>query len=377
MRVLALEPFYGGSHKAFLDGWSQLSRHQWTILGLPASKWKWRMRHSAIHFVEQVNKQLHEGTEFDLLICSDMLNLAEFLGMADQRIRNLPTLIYFHENQLTYPVRFEKERDYQFGLTNLTSCLAADEVWFNSEFHRQTFLEAVPAFLRRMPDFRPLHAAETIRGKSAIHYPGIDSFPPPKDRKDGPIRILWSARWEHDKNPEDFFEALKYLKEIEAPFRLSVIGQQFDETPEIFEWAREFFSDEIDHFGFLNNREDFIAALSNADLIVSTADHEFFGISVIEAIAAGAYPVLPRRLAYPEIITAIDSEQSDQYFYEGNAKNLGEKLSQLTLAVQEGALENDRTVRSQKTANLFSWQSLAQKSDRELESLCLRSSDSN
>jgi len=370
MRVLALEPFYGGSHKAFLDGWSQRSRHRWTIMGLPASKWKWRMRHSAIHFSDLVNKQLKEGAGFDLLFCSDMLNLAEFLGIVDHRIRSLPSLIYFHENQLTYPVRFEKERDYQFGLTNLTSCLAADEVWFNSEFHRRSFLDAAPSFLRRMPDFRPLHTIDTIRRKSAIHYPGIENFTPPDDRKDEVIRILWSARWEHDKNPEDFFEAIKQLKEIDLPFRLSVIGQQFEETPEIFAWARDFFKDEIDHFGFLETHEEFISVLSNSDLVISTADHEFFGISVVEAIAAGAFPLLPDRLAYPEIMTAIDPEQSEQYFYDGSLKDLSNRLKSIVAEMRDRSLRNDRSERSRRVLKRFSWNSSVEIFDQALDSLC-------
>ncbi|UCC45787.1 MAG: DUF3524 domain-containing protein, partial [Candidatus Zixiibacteriota bacterium] len=45
MQILAVDPYYGGSHKAFLEGWSEVSRHQWRILSLPARKWKWRMRH--------------------------------------------------------------------------------------------------------------------------------------------------------------------------------------------------------------------------------------------------------------------------------------------------------------------------------------------
>ena len=57
MKVLALEPYYGGSHKAFLDGWRAHSRHEWTILGLPAYKWKWRMRHAALTFAEQVRER--------------------------------------------------------------------------------------------------------------------------------------------------------------------------------------------------------------------------------------------------------------------------------------------------------------------------------
>jgi hypothetical protein len=34
MNVFALEPFYGRSHRAFLDGWVAYSRHDWTVSGL-------------------------------------------------------------------------------------------------------------------------------------------------------------------------------------------------------------------------------------------------------------------------------------------------------------------------------------------------------
>ena len=32
MNILVLEPYYGGSHKAFLDGWSKHSHNQMTLL---------------------------------------------------------------------------------------------------------------------------------------------------------------------------------------------------------------------------------------------------------------------------------------------------------------------------------------------------------
>ena len=92
MHILALEPYYGGSHQAFLDGWSAHSRHQWTTLGLPAYKWKWRMRHSAATFAARVAERLEWGEVFDLLFCSDMLNLAEFRGLAPVQVRNLPSV---------------------------------------------------------------------------------------------------------------------------------------------------------------------------------------------------------------------------------------------------------------------------------------------
>ena len=127
MRVLALEPYYGGSHRRFIDGWIARSQHQWDLHTLPARKWKWRMRHSAVTFGAHV-EQAAAGGAWDAVWCSDMLNLAEFRALVPEVVCRLPAIVYFHENQLTYPVRFAKERDYQFGMTNITSALAARQV---------------------------------------------------------------------------------------------------------------------------------------------------------------------------------------------------------------------------------------------------------
>ena len=155
MKALALEPYYGGSHRAFLDDWSAHSRHDWTILGLPPFKWKWRMRHSAYTLAEQVRERIDAGEHWDALFCSDMLDLAAFYGLAPAGLRQIPSVAYFHENQLTYPVQHESERDYHFGYTNMTTALAATRVWFNSAFNRDSFLDALPAFLADVEDSDP------------------------------------------------------------------------------------------------------------------------------------------------------------------------------------------------------------------------------
>lgn len=364
MNVLALEGYYGGSHKAFLDGWIAAGRHRWHLLTLPPYKWKWRMRHSALTFARQIRDDLQQGRTCDLLFCSDMVNLAELRGLLGADAPRVPCVVYFHENQLTYPVRVESERDYQFAMTNLTTALAADAVWFNSAFHQLEFLSALDAFLRRMPDHQPFDAVEAVRAKSLVREPGIQRIPAVIAKGPGTARILWSARWEHDKNPEDFFAALKILREQNVPFRLSVIGEQFRDAPPVFAWAREFFADRIDRWGFQATRQEYITALQEADIAVSTANHEFFGIGMVEAAAAGALPLVPNRLSYPEIFGAEPA-----FLYDGTVKTLAERLRRLCELKKRGNLWQGDTGRGLRLVEKFYWDRAARRLDAALEAM--------
>lgn len=367
MKILALEAYYGGSHQAFLDGWSGRSGHEWTVLTLPAYKWKWRMRHSAVTLAEQVAELVEQGGQWDVLFASDMLNLAEFLGLAPESVRKLPRVVYFHENQLTYPVQFEDERDYQFVMTNLTTALAADALWFNSAYHRDAFLDGLPGFLKKMPDHQPFEAVHRLYDKARICPPGIEPLPPRRDRAEGPVRILWAARWEHDKNPETFFDALKAVKKQGVDFRLSAIGEQFRDYPTVFNWGRYYFDEQIDRWGYQETRAEYEQALIEADVFVSSAVHEFFGISAVEAMAAGAFPLLPDRLSYPEIMQAGQGADVADYFYDGSVEHLTERLIELAQRVEKGRLWPDDPDRVRRMMEPYHWDNLAPKLDEAIE----------
>ena len=331
-RILALNPWHGGSHKAFLDGWIEHSRHAFTVLPLPPFKWKWRMRHSSITLAEKLHTDFDSQAlaEFDTLFCTDMLNLAEFRGLCPIEIRRLPTIVYFHENQLTYPVREARERDLHFAYTNLTTALAADAVWFNSAYHRDEFLDALNVFLKRMPDYQHTDSIEAINNKSAIHYPGIsddcfiqrDSTAAPDT---GPLRILWVSRWEHDKQPELFFDALRLLRQRGVEFRVSVLGESFGTVPPCFEQARTDFALQIDHWGYAESRTEYLSILRSSDVVISTAAHEFFGIAILEAVAAGCHPLVPNALAYPETLGTTPNA-----FHDGTTADLTAQLAALS-----------------------------------------------
>ena len=352
MRILALNPYHAGSHAAFLEGWVKQSRHSFEVLTLPGHHWKWRMRHAGATFADELRaKPPAVGNEnsggSDAVWCTSMLDLALFYGLCGERFRSLPAMVYFHENQLTYPTQGNdsdgggRGRDQHFAITHLTSALAAIRrggvVGWNSAYQRDSFLTAARQLLKKMPGRELDHLPELIAGASRVLSPGVGlgvGKPPPGTEVtshdaghpdgDQPLHVLWVGRWEHDKDPDAFFAALKKLKKRGVRFRLSVLGESFEQVPDCFATARKRFADEIVRWGYQDLRRDYEAALREADVVVSTARHEFFGIAVVEAVAAGCFPVLPHRLAYPEVFG-----EDTRFYYDGTPEGLAARLMEM------------------------------------------------
>ena len=312
MNVLALEPWYGGSHGAFLDGLVQHSAHDLCLVTMANRYWKWRMQGGAVTLAAKTQECLDTGFVPDVLFATSMVNLPAYLALVRDRLATTPVVLYFHENQLTYPMRPPgaggegEERDLTYAYINYLSALAADRVVFNSAFHRDEFFEALPELLRRFPDYTHLRTAQRVRAKSEVLHlgldlAGLDAFAAPR-RDDGPPVILWNQRWEHDKNPEAFFRVMNRLDDAGCAFRLILAGERFEEQPPAFETAFGRYADRILHYGYAEDLEEYAGLLHRADLVVSTSNHEFFGVAIMEAIRCGCHPLLPNRLTYPELI---------------------------------------------------------------------------
>ena len=80
--VLALNPYAAGSHRAFFDGWCARSRHDWTVVELPGWNWKWRMRTASVELADRARALWADGTRWDGVLCTDMMNAAEWRGLA-------------------------------------------------------------------------------------------------------------------------------------------------------------------------------------------------------------------------------------------------------------------------------------------------------
>ncbi|EPQ05101.1 Glycosyltransferase-like domain-containing protein 1, partial [Myotis brandtii] len=166
MSILLIEAFYGGSHKQLVD-LLQEELEDCVLYTLPAKKWHWRARTSALYFSQHIPVSEHYRT----LFASSVLNLTELAALRPD-LGKLKKILYFHENQLVYPVKKCQERDFQYGYNQILSCLVADVVVFNSLFNMESFLTSIGKFMKLIPDHRPKDLENIIRPKcQVIYYP--------------------------------------------------------------------------------------------------------------------------------------------------------------------------------------------------------------
>ncbi len=267
------------------------------------------MRGGAVTLARQYMQQ---PGDFDLILASDMMDLGTFLALTRARTAKIPCALYMHENQVSYPHSPGRGNNAanqatQYALINFTSALAADAIWCNSEHNRGSFIDGLPGVLQNFPDYPEVDAVQTLASKSSVLPLGLEleelERHRPADRGDIPRPlILWNHRWEYDKNPAAFFDALRTLAREEIPFSLALLGEPPAQIPKEFLAAREALGERILHFGYAESRSDYLRWLWEADLLPVTSLHDFFGISVAEAIYCNTEPLLPRRLAYPELL---------------------------------------------------------------------------
>lgn len=384
--ILFLESFYGGSHRAFADGLAAHSAHKLSVRRLPDRNWKWRMHGAALSFAEEIEADYSAGRFWDLIVATSLLDLSDLRSRLSRTMEVPPLLLYVHETQFDYPVSPGEVRDAQYGFRNLVSILASDRTLFNSATHRRRFFREAHRFISRLPKPVPSRLVDEARSRSAVLYPGIEytgaaeapekneaaekkaaprkNAAPRKSAADGgePPLILWNHRWEHDKDPESFFEALFDLDRRELSWSVAVAGERYTEAPVIFSTAQSRLAHRIVHFGYCEDRGEYEALLQRADIVVSTARQENFGIAVVEAILAGAIPLLPDRLSYPELLPA---ESRETLLYR-DSRELREKLEEV---IKRPEIYGAAAEKARVALLRYRWEEHAPRFDRLMERL--------
>jgi len=303
LNILAVEPFFSGSHKAYLEGLRDHSSHNVIPVTLNYKRWKWRMHGDSVKLAEMTS---NVEENIDLLLVSSMTNLPAFLALTNPRFAYTPKVMMMHENQLTQPLPEGEDRDLTYGYINYLSMLSADVLLFTTQFHMDDLLSELPNFLEHFPDDKHYNTIDQIRRKSRVMYPGLnlkvfDDQPDIRSNNDRPV-IVWNQRWQFDRNPGMFFKVLNRLNDIDLEFDLILAGDTKHQKPEEFEKAWRRFGDQITHFGYVENVENYSRLLHSGDIVVSTATHEFFCVAIMEAIYCGCHPLVPNKLHYPELI---------------------------------------------------------------------------
>ena len=397
MRVLLISPYHGGSHASWADGLQQHSNNEVELLTLPDRFWKWRMHGGGATLARRF---LRSARRPDLILATDMLDLTTFLALTRSVTGDLPTVLYMHENQLTYPLpadpdsgpmrRQKGERDHHYAFINYSSMLAADHVAFNSSFHHDAWFEELPRFLRHFPEHNELGSLDTLRAKSSVLPIGVDcggpesptpipgqsprsddrlQVPAPATSPASPTRervpqtplLIWNQRWEYDKNPAQLLRALRQVAERGVTFRLAICGQVFGELPREFAEIEETFGDQLVHFGFAE-APVYRRLLEEAAVTVSTAAHEFFGIGVLEAMARRTFAVLPNRLSYPELLSGSEvSKPTRRACLYASHEELVEKL---VWSLQNTEQARCMAAELARNARRFDWTTVAPLYDR-------------
>lgn len=325
MRILLLSAYHAESHRYWANGVIEsFPEHHFTLLTLPARYFSWRVRGNSLSWALE-HRELLEA-DYDLLICTSMTDLSALRGLVPA-LAQLQTVVYFHENQFAYPSTSKQQGLVEAQLTSIYTAMCADTVAFNSEWNRASFLAGAAKLLKKMPDHCPhTKAIAEIKTKSTLLPVPLKALSQaPKPRANQRLQLLWNHRWEYDKGPEILLATLQACEDQKLVLDWHIVGQQFRQQPKAFSEIKLLLdasdSQQCLNWGYIESVSEYSSLLNTADIVLSTALHDFQGLAILEATQAGCLPVLPNRLCYHEWFGAefLVSSTPDDPTAEGRA----------------------------------------------------------
>jgi glycosyltransferase involved in cell wall biosynthesis len=290
--IWLLSAYHADSHAAWANRlMERFDGFEWRLFTLPGRHFRWRIRGNPLSWLESLPRETPQ-----LLLATSMVDLATLKGL-QPRLADVPSVYYFHENQFAYPRSDRQHSSVDPQMVQLYGALAAGRIAFNSAYNRDSFLRGVEELLHRLPDAVPKGLARQLENKAVVCP--VPLSPPRSGGDRDPGLILWNHRWEYDKDPDLFASAMLELARGGCEFRLALLGPRPTPAPNALVRLRRELPERILVDGRVD-AQDYGRWLNRAGIVVSTARHEFQGLAVMEAAAAGALPLVPDALCYPE-----------------------------------------------------------------------------
>jgi len=315
--IWLLSAYRSDSHAAWAD-WllDTFEQFDWSKIELPGRHFRWRIRGNPLSWLNELPDEIP-----DCILATSMVDLATIKGL-HPRLANVPCVYYFHENQFAYPVSEHQVKSIEPKMVQLYGALVADKLLFNSVFNRDSFLQGVKSLLKELPDCAPVGVVEILKRKCSVLPVAI--CPIEHDEVKNEKLIVWNHRWEYDKEPQLFCDALLELDKNNTNFQLALLGARPKIKPKALLIIEDQLADKIIVNEKVSKRE-YQNFLGQSSIVVSTAIHEFQGLSVMEAISAGAVPIVPDALCYRE-------QYNEQFRYEtGSVSALVSKLNEFLI----------------------------------------------
>ncbi len=314
IKILVLSAYDAHSHKVWRSNLSLvLPQVEFTHVVLPARHFAWRIRGNPLSWYQQPELQC---ADYDACIATSMVDVASLRGMSLPALQ-CPIAVYFHENQFAYPSSRHQKFSDDPKVVQLYAALAGDIVCFNSRYNQESFLQGAEKWMRLMPDHvNPEKICHAISRKTRVlPVPlQIGAEPPSAPRSPGPpYHIAWNHRWEYDKGPHRLLAMLETLP-ADSSVIFHIIGQSFRRIPEDMQAVHALLKERkwLGEWGYQESPRKYFEVLQEAHFVLSTSEHDFQGLAVLEAVAAGCVPILPERLVYPEIF-------DHQYLYPSHS----------------------------------------------------------
>jgi tRNA G18 (ribose-2'-O)-methylase SpoU/glycosyltransferase involved in cell wall biosynthesis len=372
-------------------------QHDIRLTVIPGDRWKFRMMAAAAELESQI------ALDDEIVVVDAMIDLTVLVALlkSHRPPHQCPLLFqYFHENQMTTPFT-SQDRDYHqnqnqnqthwhYGMAHWRSLLVADGCIFNSQTHLEDFSKALPKVLKEqcprdaiewqlqkchellstkctvlrsgleLEELLQLRTTRTTRTTKTEDTVKAKSDETPTQTKIVPV-ILWNARLEEDKNPGDFLALLRSIPPT-IPFQLIILGTDPSKGQQWLTQIREAFDGRILHMGWCEDRTEYAQWLQQASIVISTANHETFGISIIESIYTGALPLLPNRLSYPEILAPLDDRWKELLLYssvqEGATKLLALLQVVMDSTMDSNSVHQELQAAIKRTVSQFRWETM-------------------